>query len=126
VIGTPSRLRSIRKDAVLPSRFPIFDLRFEKNAVRRKWKNPPLVDCSSGTPECIAGETLLFIVRVKRDLKRVYRNGCRYNQRLNAETGGSKTPHTLGSVGKHIVILVLVVSQQETVDLVRRSRNQSV
>jgi hypothetical protein len=36
---------------------------------------------------------LLFIIRVKRELKRVYRNGCRYNERLNAETGGSKTPH---------------------------------
>ena len=29
---------------------------------------------------------LLFIKRVKRELKRVYRNGCRYNERLNAET----------------------------------------
>jgi hypothetical protein len=37
---------------------------------------------------------LLFIKRVKRELKRVYRNGCRYNERLNAETGGSKTPRT--------------------------------
>ena len=36
---------------------------------------------------------LLFIIRVKRELKRVYRNGCRYNERLNIETGGSKTPH---------------------------------
>jgi hypothetical protein len=36
----------------------------------------------------------LFIIRVKRELKRVYRNGCRYNERLNAETGGSKTPRT--------------------------------
>jgi hypothetical protein len=35
---------------------------------------------------------LLFIIRVKRELKRVYKNGCRYNERLNAETGGSKTP----------------------------------
>ena len=35
---------------------------------------------------------LLFIIRVKRELKRVYRNGCRYNERLNDETGGSKTP----------------------------------
>ncbi len=30
-----------------------------------------------------------FIIRVKQELKRVYRNGCRYNERLNAETGGS-------------------------------------
>ncbi len=35
---------------------------------------------------------MLFIIRVKRELQRVYRNGCRYNERLNAETGGSKTP----------------------------------
>ena len=40
------------------------------------------------------GSKLLFIIRVKRELKRVYRNGCRYNERLNAETGGSKTPRT--------------------------------
>ena len=39
-------------------------------------------------------DLLLFIIRVKRELQRVYRNGCRYNERLNAETGGSKTPHT--------------------------------
>ncbi len=38
--------------------------------------------------------TGLFITRVKRELMRVYRNGCRYNERLNAETGGSKTPRT--------------------------------
>ncbi len=25
---------------------------------------------------------VLFIIRVKRELKRVYRNGCRYNERL--------------------------------------------
>jgi hypothetical protein len=37
---------------------------------------------------------LLFMIRVKRELKRVYKNGCRYNERLNAETGGSKTPRT--------------------------------
>jgi hypothetical protein len=55
-------------------------------------------------------EFLLFIIRVKRELKRVCRNGCRYNERLNAETGGSKTPHTR-CAGKHIVSLVLVVSQ---------------
>ncbi len=33
----------------------------------------------------------LFIIRVKREVKRPYRNGCRYNERLNTETGGSKT-----------------------------------
>ena len=37
------------------------------------------------------GFELLFIIRVKRELKRVYRHGCRYNERLNTETGGSKT-----------------------------------
>jgi hypothetical protein len=37
---------------------------------------------------------LLFIIRVKREIKRVYRNGCRYNERLNVETGGSKKPRT--------------------------------
>jgi hypothetical protein len=35
---------------------------------------------------------LLFITRVQRELKRVYINGCRYNERLNTETEGSKTP----------------------------------
>ena len=30
---------------------------------------------------------------IKRELKRVYINGCRYNERLNTETQGSKTPH---------------------------------
>ena len=51
VIGVPSRLRLIRKTVDLASRFPHFDLSCEKNAARRKWKNPPLVDCASGTPE---------------------------------------------------------------------------
>ena len=48
---------------------------------------------------------LLFIIRVKRELKRVYRNGCRYNERLNAETGGSKTPRTRfpGNCGNHTI-----------------------
>ncbi len=32
---------------------------------------------------------VIFIIRVKRELKRVYGNGCRYNERLNAEAGGS-------------------------------------
>jgi hypothetical protein len=32
---------------------------------------------------CISLSVLvLFIIRVKRELKRVYRNGCRYNERL--------------------------------------------
>jgi hypothetical protein len=41
-------------------------------------------------PKCsyslLPKELLLFIIRVKRELKRVDRNGCRYNERLNAET----------------------------------------
>ncbi len=37
VIVVPSRLRLIRKVADLASRFPLFDLRFEKNTARRKW-----------------------------------------------------------------------------------------
>jgi hypothetical protein len=35
---------------------------------------------------------VLFIIRVNRELKRVYMNGCRCNERLNTETEGSKTP----------------------------------
>jgi hypothetical protein len=46
------------------------------------------------SPNFILFYVVLFIIRVKRELKRVYRNGCRYNERLNAETGGSKTPRT--------------------------------
>jgi hypothetical protein len=42
----------------------------------------------------LSDEVGLFIIRVKRELKRVHRNGCRYNERLNAETGGSKTSRT--------------------------------
>jgi hypothetical protein len=58
----------------------------------------------------------------EREIKRVYRDGCRYNERLNTETGGSKTPHVHWVEGKHTVRLVLVVTHQKTVDLVRRSR----
>jgi len=36
----------------------------------------------------------LFIIRVKRELKREYRNGCRYNERLNAETDLKRLAHT--------------------------------
>ena len=44
----------------------------------------------------------------------MYIDGCRYSERLNTETGGSKTPLIHGVV---LVILVLVVTQQETVGL---------
>jgi hypothetical protein len=39
----------------------------------------------------------LFVVYYKRkgEIKREYRNWCRYNERLNDETGGSETPLTL-------------------------------
>jgi diadenosine tetraphosphate (Ap4A) HIT family hydrolase len=48
-------------------------------------------------------DIMLFIIRVKRELKRVYRHGCRYNERLNTETGGSKTPriHWVARVNIH-------------------------
>jgi len=57
---------------------------------------------------------LLFIIRVKWELKRVYRNGCRCNERLNTETGGSKTPRihwvALVNIHCHTVSLVLLVT----------------
>jgi hypothetical protein len=40
VIGVSSRLRFSSKVAVLTRMFPILDLRWEENAVRRKWKSP--------------------------------------------------------------------------------------
>jgi hypothetical protein len=47
-----------------------------------------------GTGTLIARVDVVYYKRVKRELKRVHRNGCRYNERLNDETGGSKTPRT--------------------------------
>jgi hypothetical protein len=44
---------------------------------------------------------LLFIIRVKRELKRVYRNGCRYNERLNTETDWSLFSYGFRSVIFH-------------------------
>jgi hypothetical protein len=29
------------------------------------------------------------------EVKRIYIDGCRYNERLNSETGGSRTPHII-------------------------------
>jgi hypothetical protein len=63
-------------------------------------------------------------------MKRIYTGVGRYNERLNTETGGSKTPCLLVYTGlhrKHTVNLVPVVTEQGTVGLVRgrRSRNQS-
>ena len=36
-----------------------------------------------------------FIIRVKRELKRVYRNGCRYNERLNTDAQETKVPECM-------------------------------
>ncbi len=41
------------------------------------------------TVRCEIDQRCDFIIRVKREIKRVYRNGCRYNEILNTETGGS-------------------------------------
>ena len=48
---------------------------------------------------------------------------CRYNERLNTRTEGSKTRY-MNRVRKHIVTLDLVVSQSEVVGLVRLTINQ--
>jgi hypothetical protein len=65
-------------------------------------------------------------IQSHRDIPDVLRHIIKnVSKRLNAETGGSKTSYTLGCAGKHMVNLVLVVSQKETAGLVRRSRNQS-
>ncbi len=58
MIDVSSRLRLIRKVSVLTSRFPLFDLRFEKNDTWRKWNNPPLVDYPSGTPEDVKNRSV--------------------------------------------------------------------
>jgi hypothetical protein len=42
----------------------------------------------------LIGFVVVYYKRAKRELKRVYGNGCRYNERLNTQTGGSKTPRT--------------------------------
>ena len=47
VIGALSTLRLIRKPAALAKIKLTCDLSIEEKAARRKWKNPPLVDCES-------------------------------------------------------------------------------
>jgi hypothetical protein len=42
-------------------------------------------ECDGGV--CVL-EVWVFIIRVERELKRVYRNGCRYNERLYKEVIG--------------------------------------
>jgi len=51
VIGVPSRLRLIRKSGTLAKIKLTRDLNIEEKTARRKWKNPPLVDCENWTPE---------------------------------------------------------------------------
>ncbi len=51
MIGSPSRLRLIRKAEALAKIKLTCDLSIEEKAARRKWKNPPLVDCADWTPE---------------------------------------------------------------------------
>jgi hypothetical protein len=48
-------------------------------------------------------------VRAKENIYRI--DGCRYNQRLNTKTEGSKTSHILWVEGKHTVSLALVVGE---------------
>jgi hypothetical protein len=46
VIGTPSRLRLIRKTTALVRIDETRDLSIEEKAARRKWKNDPIFDCT--------------------------------------------------------------------------------
>jgi hypothetical protein len=89
---SPPTPKSTRKAEVFTRAPPTIVLSREEDASLRKWPNPlPLIVVSSSV---FFFNSLLFIIRVKRELKRVYKNGCRYNERLNTETGGSKTSHT--------------------------------
>ena len=46
---------------------------------------------------------------VNRKLKIIYIDGCRYNERLNPESGGSRrASHTLGCAVKHTVCLFII------------------
>ena len=46
VIGVPSKLNVIRRAAALARMLPTHVLGTEEKTARRKWKNPPLVDCA--------------------------------------------------------------------------------
>ncbi len=51
VIGAPSRLRLILKTEALAKIKLTRDVSIEEKAVRRMWKNPPLVCSTDWTPE---------------------------------------------------------------------------
>jgi hypothetical protein len=61
--------------------------------MKRELKTRPIYDCrcderlkpKDDESTCLDDIRRLFIIRVNRELKRVYRNGCRYNERLNAD-----------------------------------------
>ena len=73
VMGVPSKLIVRRTTVVLarPSPTLLLNCSHEEKSERRK---------------CNWSRFDVYIIRVKRELKRVYRNGCRYNERLNVET----------------------------------------
>ena len=53
---------------------------------------------------------LLFLLReVNRELKRMYINRCRYNERLNAKTDGSTRQKTRIEVQRNLMILFVFI-----------------
>jgi hypothetical protein len=64
VIGTPSRLKLIRKAPALGRISPYFDFNIEENVARRKWKyDDPKFDSAERTPEAAKKLRLLFIMK---------------------------------------------------------------
>jgi hypothetical protein len=61
-----------------------------------------------------------------RDKENIYINGCRYNERLNAKTEGSKRLTYAGVERVEIIVSLAtgLVVTTEVRDLVRRERNQ--
>ncbi len=49
---------------------------------------------------------ICLLQEVNRELKRIYMDGCRYNERLNTETRGSKTSPIHWFARKHTRIVV--------------------
>ncbi len=80
------------------SRFPIFDLRFTKNAVRRKWKNP-LVDYGTWTPEAVEKRSVSRWTCKNKILTNSLRNLRRSNN----------SSHKWYSVRRVIVVVISVV-----------------